>query len=128
MTVPEEDSTRFDRYSNQSKMWMARQILDDSTVSITNYSRKVYGYVPVLPSDSELIQVHDDLTFTNLFNLNFDTLQSKAFPRQTFNFYTLGSNNTINVMELIVEELNATSKTNVQVVLIKRGVLNPKKL
>lgn len=127
MSVTEEDSLRFDRFSNQSKMWMARQMLDDSTVPYTNFLKKVYGYVPLLPSDSDMIQVHDDSTFTNLFNLNQNTFTSKSFPRQTFHFYTLGSNNTIKVMELIVEEKNGNSKTNIQVVLIKRGVLNPRK-
>ena len=76
---------------------------------------------------AELIQVNDDSTFTNLFNLNSNTLLQKSFPRQTFHFYTLGSNNTIKVMEFIVEEVNGSAKTNIQVVLIKRGILSPKK-
>jgi len=127
MSVPEEDAIRFNQYSNLSKSWMARQMLDDSTVSNSNFLKKVYGYVPVLPPDSELIQLHDDSAFTNLFKLNVNTLRSRAFKQQTFHFYTLGNNNTIRIKELIVEELEGNSKTNIQIVLIKSGILSPKR-
>lgn len=126
-TVPEKDFIRFDRYSNQSKMWIARQMLDDSTVSGTNRLKKVYSYVPTLPEDKELIGMHEDSTFTNSFNLNYNTLRFSAFPRQTFHFYTLASNDTIDVAELTVDTVRGSPKTNIQVVLIKRGVLTPQK-
>jgi hypothetical protein len=128
MTVPEEDWIRFDRFSTQiGRGWFGRQVLDDSTATNVLQKEKLYGYEAALPSDAELTGVHDASTFTNLFKLDLNTFIFPSGPQsgaQRFHFYSLGTNNTIEVMEVFAQE---TTRSNIQVVLVKRGVLYPTK-
>jgi hypothetical protein len=130
MTVPEEDLLRFDRYQTQlGSRFFGRQVLDDSTA--TNLMKKIYGYKAELPSDSEFSKAQDVSSLTNILKLDFNTFRiyptnANVDDTQGFHFYTLGSNNTIRVMEVVVHRM--ASDTNILGIIVKRGTLYPTKL
>jgi hypothetical protein len=132
MTVPEEDSLRFDQYYTLagSRSSIVSHLLSDSTATNILQQEKVYGYVPTLPTDSELSKALDIYSLTNVLKLDF--MPFSIYPKnaniaesQKFHSYTFGEHDSIRVMELVVHRM--TAETNVLGIIVKRGVLFPTK-
>jgi hypothetical protein len=132
MTVPEDDSLRFDQYYTLagSRSPIVSHVLSDSTATNLLRQEKVYGYAATLPTDSELSKVQDIYSLTNVLQLDFQpfriwTTNANIAESQKFHFYTLGDHDSIRVMELVVHRM--TAETNVLGIIVKRGTLFPTK-
>ena len=132
MTVPEEDSLRFDQYYTMAGIRSSfnGKLLSDSTATNFLQKEKVYGYEATLPTDSELSKVQNINSLTNFLELGFRPFtihptNANVAQSQKFQFYTLGDHDSIRVMELIVHRM--TAETNVLGIIVKRGVLFPTK-
>lgn len=132
MTVPEEDSLRFDKYHTPPNRHapIFFHSISDSTATNFLQKEKVYGYAVTLPTDLELSQALDIYSLTNVLKLDFRPfsiypVNANVAESQKFQLYTLGDHDSIRVMELVVHRM--TAETNVLGIIVKRGVLFPTK-
>lgn len=132
MTVSEEDSLRFDQYYTPPNRHapLFFHSISDSTSTNFLHKEKVFGYTPALPTDSELSKAQDICSLTNVLKLGFSPFSiyptnANIAETQKFQFYTLGDHDSIRVMELVVHRM--TAETNIQGIIVKRGVLFPTK-
>ena len=128
MTETGQDILRFDRYIPKPSASMARGLQSSLLYNsaATNFlGKQMFGYKAEFPSDIELVKIQNVSTYTNALKFEYNPFGNYS-SQLGVHYFTLGSSNTIKVMEVVIHK--SSSDTNIQGVLVKRGVLYPMKM